>query len=151
MFSFYEYMSWDNTRGWILHLASSHIILSCSTCQTSLKLSPASWPIHPVLFLGPRHLESWGPAIRSQIFIPSKSQQWHVPAWNKERYWMYDDPISELPILSHISFSPSKMIRCSAWDGPCALTWTFHNVIWLNSSSFSTSPLTSVSYSCSLP
>lgn len=46
---------------------------------------------------------------------------------------MYDHPISELPILSHISFSPSEMIRCSGRDAPRAVTWTFYYVIRLNS------------------
>ena len=50
MFSFPYCIIWDNTRGLILHLAASRIILSCSTCQASLKLSPASWPIHPALY-----------------------------------------------------------------------------------------------------
>lgn len=59
----------------------------------------------------------------------------------RKRYWIYDHPISELPILSHISFSPSKMIRCSARDGLCALTWTFYSVIWLNSLVTSLRPL----------
>lgn len=50
MSSYPYYISWDNTRDLILHLAASCIILSCSTCQTSLKLSPTSWPIHPALY-----------------------------------------------------------------------------------------------------
>lgn len=52
--------------------------------------------------------------------------------FERKRYWIFDHPISELPILSHISFSSSKMIRCSASNGLCALTWTYHYVIWLN-------------------
>ena len=114
MFYFPDYISWDNTRGLILHLASSHIILSCSTCQTSLKLSPASWPIHPALyFLAP---DIWRvEALPSDLkFSFSLSPSNGMSLLERKRYWMYDHPVSELPILSHISFSPSKMIRCSA-------------------------------------
>lgn len=77
MFSFPDYISWDNTRGPILHLAPEPIILSCSTCQTSLKLSPASWPIHLLCHPWPRHLENWDPAIKLKFsFSLSPSNTW---------------------------------------------------------------------------
>ena len=132
MFSFPDYIIWDNTRGLILRLASSHIILSCSTCQTSLNVSPASWPIHPALYF--LALDIWRvEALPSGLeFSFPWSPSNGMSLFERKRYWIFDHPISELPILSHISFSPSKRIRCPASNDLCALTWTYHYVIWLN-------------------
>lgn len=121
MFSFPAYISWDNTRGPILHLAPEPIILSCSTCQTSLKLSPASWPIHLLCLPWPRHLENWDPAVKTQIFILPKSQQYMALVRGKRKkthkYWIQAHPIYELSIHSHFSFSASKSdyVFCLGW------------------------------------
>lgn len=129
MFSFPDYISWDNTRGPILHLAPEPIILSCSTCQTSLKLSPASWPIHLLCHPWPRHLENWDPAIKTQIFILPKSQQYMALVRGKRKkptnigYTLIQPMSSQFPVTFH--FLLQKVIMCSAWGDPCAPNWTF--------------------------
>lgn len=133
MSSYPYYISWDNIRGLILHLAASCIILSCSTCQTSLKLSPASWPIHPALyFLAPDIWRVDTLLLDLKFSFPLSPS--NACPWLKGKdigYMIIPSLNSQFSGTFH--FLLQKMIRCSAGDGLCAAAWTSHYVPRLNS------------------
>lgn len=97
---------------------------------------------HPVQFTlpccpWPRHLESWGPAVKPQIFILPKSHQCVALVKRKRKasqYRRHDHPICEPSIPGHFSFSASKRDYVF-YNGMTPVLWTelSDHVMWLNS------------------